>query len=467
MNRKTNRRHRAVIYWRVSRKGKRGGDSYITEEVQIETCRAAAKAKGLRVVGVFGDVNRSGRKGKMAKREQFAEALGMLERGEADVIIVARLSRFGRSVKEALTVLDTMSEWPTQPSLIAVDSDLDTGSISGKLLRTILLAVAEFEGDLAAERWEEARDIAAAKGIYMRKAPPGYRRNGERKLHVDNKVAPLVQALFRDRAAGVSWSELHRRWVADGGPPISYQGLQTIIRNEQYLGSKQPPVPALVSQEQWDDAQAVRAPRPPRKSSGSLLAGVVTCSISQLPMTSGGEDKRGRKSYRCQPSRCHGHRQTIAREHVDEYVEEELLRWAGERLEVTGTANGEHGLIAATAAREAAEAELRAYVLHTSAVDADVYEEGLAVRQATLDEARAEEARLRSERKVGSVRVRLAEVWPELDEDERRQLVMQAVEKVEVHPSDRSRGLGSYASEETRSQAVRERLSITFRSDAL
>jgi len=184
-------------------------------------------------------------------------------------------------------------------------------------------------------------------------------------------------------------------------------------------------------------------------------------------MSGGGGKPR---AYRCQPSRA-GHaancpkRMSVSLELADLVVEQALLDWAGEALEAVGDPNGEQGLVAAQLKLESAQAELAAYVIHTPAASPG-YKEGLDRRQAEVDEAQDAVATLRATQKVESVRVRLVDIWPELELDDRRKLLAQAVESVLVVPGS-GQMLGGHATEEMRLEAMRSRLIITFRSDVL
>src|SRR5438477_267348 len=91
------------VYVRVSRVGGREGESYITEAVQEERCRALATARGLAVGQVFVDRDQSG--GKMV-RPAFAEALARIEAGVSGGLIVARLDRFARTLLGGLQTLE-------------------------------------------------------------------------------------------------------------------------------------------------------------------------------------------------------------------------------------------------------------------------------------------------------------------------------------------------------------------------
>jgi len=463
---------RAVGYIRVSREGgrsqKNGGESYRTKAMQEARIKELARQHGLKIVAWQTDENQSG---KSTDRPGFQAALQAIQDGEASVLVVAKLSRFARSVQDTemtVTELDKASG-----SLICGDLPEMTGPF-GKAFRQIMAVFAELELELAREAWADAVADAVADGVFPGKAPKGYKKTPSRGLEVDPKLAPLVRALYLGRGSGLSWAVLLKEWHQAGGPAMSRNGLQTIITSTTYRGQAKVnghhiEVEPLVSVEEWEAAQSVEAPRPARRT-GSLLGGLMKCSScggTMSAMSMGGGKGKG---YRCQPSRS-GHaascpqRMSITMELADQVVEQALLDWAGEALEAEGVANGEQGLVAALQELESAEAELAAFQLHTRA-SLPGYAEALASREAEVEAAREKVAGLKASRKVETVRVRLVDIWPELELEEKRRLVAQAVESIQVIPGSGQR-LGGHASLEDRVAAVQDRLIITFRSDAL
>ena len=89
------------------------GESFISPKVQRETILRLAKAKGIRIVAWYEDLNQSGGK---ENRPAFQEALAAIESGEADVMLVARMSRFARSVLHAKKALDRIEARPAASS---------------------------------------------------------------------------------------------------------------------------------------------------------------------------------------------------------------------------------------------------------------------------------------------------------------------------------------------------------------
>jgi DNA invertase Pin-like site-specific DNA recombinase len=86
-------------------------------------------------------------------------------------IVVKRLDRFGRKAGELLTLLDALERKGV--AVVSIDDNIDTSTPSGRLLRTILAGVAEFERDLIRERTKAGLAVARAKGKWVGRPPRG------------------------------------------------------------------------------------------------------------------------------------------------------------------------------------------------------------------------------------------------------------------------------------------------------
>jgi len=92
----------AVGYVRVSRVGGRGGDSFLSPELQREQIALAARREGLEVADVLEELDASGGN---RDRPLWNEAIRRVEDGEVGAVIVWNLSRFSRSIRDALDAL--------------------------------------------------------------------------------------------------------------------------------------------------------------------------------------------------------------------------------------------------------------------------------------------------------------------------------------------------------------------------
>ncbi len=101
-------------------------------------------------------------------REQLAMALDFVRDG--DTLIVTRLDRLARSVGDLHRIIERLTDKKVAFRCIN-QSGVDTDSSSGRLMMSILGAVACFENDIRKERQREGIDKAKAENRYKGRKP--------------------------------------------------------------------------------------------------------------------------------------------------------------------------------------------------------------------------------------------------------------------------------------------------------
>ncbi len=87
----------------------------------------------------------------------------MLERmTEGDTVVVESLSRLGRSTKDLIWLMETFNSKGV--NLVSLKESIDTTTSTGKLLFTLMSALAQFERDVIADRTREGLASARARG---------------------------------------------------------------------------------------------------------------------------------------------------------------------------------------------------------------------------------------------------------------------------------------------------------------
>ncbi len=111
--------------------------------------------------------------GTLARRAALDEALSYLRAG--DTLVVTKLDRLGRSVRNLKQVVDDLQAGHV--GLRAVSQGIDTTTPGGRLFFHMLAAIAEFEHDLIVERTHDGLAAARARG---RKGGPKFKMTPNR-----------------------------------------------------------------------------------------------------------------------------------------------------------------------------------------------------------------------------------------------------------------------------------------------
>jgi DNA invertase Pin-like site-specific DNA recombinase len=121
----------------------------------------AAQLEALKAAGAA-TIYREKVSGVRADRPQLARLMAGLKAG--DVVAVTKLDRLGRSTRELLDLIERIGK--AGASFRSLGDPLwDTSSSQGRLLSTLLAAIADFERDLIRERTGEGRKRAMAAGV--------------------------------------------------------------------------------------------------------------------------------------------------------------------------------------------------------------------------------------------------------------------------------------------------------------
>ena len=198
---------RVVGYVRVSTNEQATeGVSLAAQESKL---RAYCTALDLELVAVVAD---AGVSAKSLAREGLSEALALLDTGAAEGLLVCKLDRLTRSVRDLGTLLD--GYFATRCHLLSVADAVDTRSAAGRLCLNILTSVAAWERESCAE----PRAPPPATG------PVGEHVGAPRLgvAVVDGALAEVaeeratVARILELRASGLSLREVARRLAEEG-----------------------------------------------------------------------------------------------------------------------------------------------------------------------------------------------------------------------------------------------------------
>ena len=123
-----------------------------------------------------------------------------------DTVVVESLSRHGRSTKDLIELVELFEK--KQVHLVSLKEQIDTSTPAGKLLFTLMSAIAQFERDVIAERTREGLNAARARGRIG-----GRPRANQQKVRQAVKLYQTGQYSVREieELTGVKKSTLYRR----------------------------------------------------------------------------------------------------------------------------------------------------------------------------------------------------------------------------------------------------------------
>jgi putative DNA-invertase from lambdoid prophage Rac len=131
-------------------------------ERQERDLRAFAKRAGHKIMAVFKETA----SGADNSHPERAKVLRLARAHEIDAILVTELSRWGRSTQDLVQTLDDLHGWKVSV-LAQTGLSFDLSTASGKLMRTTMAGLAEFERDLIRDRVKSGLAAARARGVKL------------------------------------------------------------------------------------------------------------------------------------------------------------------------------------------------------------------------------------------------------------------------------------------------------------
>jgi len=158
-------------------------------EVQLRELREYCQRRGWTIFAEYVDVGISGSKDS---RPELNRLMADAKRRRFDAVVVHRFDRFARSVNHLLKALEEFNALGID--FVSLSEQMDTSTPTGKMVFTVLGAVAELERSLIAERVKAGLRNAKAKG---------------RKLGRPRKALDYARIAVL-RRSGTSWGAIGR-----------------------------------------------------------------------------------------------------------------------------------------------------------------------------------------------------------------------------------------------------------------
>lgn len=209
-------------------------------QVQQDIIEGYARTRGINKYGVqiFTDAGVSGAT-KLAMRPAGDELLKSMAPG--DTVIASKLDRMFRSASDAIAMFEVFKERGVDLILFDISHEPVSAGV-GKLIMTILAAVADMERIRIKERTAEGRKAKRAKGGPIGAVPFGYRKVGEgrdAKLEVDEKemqAAEMMRQLFQFKRElgyrGIAQHMASQGMVSRTGKPYHQECIRRVLLKE-------------------------------------------------------------------------------------------------------------------------------------------------------------------------------------------------------------------------------------------
>ena len=233
---------KVYIYTRVSTAMQLDGYSLDAQKARM---KAYADFNDYEIAGEYEDAGKSGK--SIEGREGFNRMMEDIKSGKDSIsyVLVFKLSRFGRNAADVLSTLQVMQDFGV--NLVCVEDGIDSSKDAGKLMISVLSAVAEIERENIRVQTMEGRIQKAREGKWNGGfAPYGYQlENGQ--LLINEEEAEAIRVIFDQYVHTDMGSNALARYLANHGiekiqrqngknPLFDAALIRRILKNPVYCG---------------------------------------------------------------------------------------------------------------------------------------------------------------------------------------------------------------------------------------
>lgn len=442
-------------------------DGMVSPEVQRAAISDYCAHRGYVIEGWLEGIDESGSRARSAWWPRLDQAAAAVEAGTYDVLVVWKYSRVSRNRLRWAVALDRVET--AGGRVESATEQVDATTSTGRFTRGMLAELQAFEAERIGEVWKEVHARRVATGRPATGKPKwGYVYDRAEKLHrPDPTTGPVLTDLYHRYVAGesfyalVRWLNAHSYTTLDGnqwGDVVLRRVMDSGFAAGLFMSHgqlRQGVHEALIPTKVWQaylDARASRRAAPSRRErSQYLLSGLVRCHRCGHPMVAGQFGHAHQPKYRCKTSQRSGPEACTGGYVMASLLEEHVMNWLEEQASRVETRRA--SALAATAQRGRIRTDVR--VVTRQLLKAEASLGRLAVQhasnplppgvyQAAYDELAGQAAALRDELeelerggrqvvdKPRLVARRLLEEWDRTPVAQRRALLGQLVDRVEV-----------------------------------
>ena len=138
----------------------KGGNSLETQSLELKNAGAEK---------IFSDAFT----GTVTARPELERLMAQMQAG--DTIVVTKLDRIARNLKQGIELIDTLNEREIKVNVL--NMGVIDNTPTGKLIRNIMLSLAEWERDMIIQRTQEGKEIAKKSPNYREGRPKKYNKS--------------------------------------------------------------------------------------------------------------------------------------------------------------------------------------------------------------------------------------------------------------------------------------------------
>ena len=276
-------------------------------EAQKEALEKHAKERGYSIVDIYADEGITARK-QLSKRKELQRLLSDVKKDKIDLILVTKLDRWFRNIKDYYTVQDILEahncNWRT------IFENYDTSTASGRLHINIMLSVNQDECDRTSERIKAVfKHKKENKEVCSGNVPYGYYIDENKHMQIDPDKAKEIQDAYNHY-------ELHnnmmqtRNYLSDKYGYITYSATRKRLTHPAYMGvvdGIKDFCPAIISAKQYKNVQRLismnkKQYKPKAPQEEYIFSGMIKCKECGGSFNSNRTFRSGKcyKFYRCQ-----------------------------------------------------------------------------------------------------------------------------------------------------------------------
>lgn len=212
---------KAIGYIRVSTQEQ--AESGLSLSYQGAKIRSYCEALDIELLDVIAD---AGFSAKSMNRPAMQDIIKMIERKEVDAVVILKLDRLTRSVKDLGFITELINK--TGVALVSVQDSINTSTAAGRLVLNVLGSVAQWERESNGERVKAAMSVKKSAGQRVGDVPYGFDLADDGITLIANEIEQKTLELIRElRAKGLSFrkiaNELESRGIETKKGRITWQ----------------------------------------------------------------------------------------------------------------------------------------------------------------------------------------------------------------------------------------------------